>query len=350
MKGKIDSKSRVYIGMSGGVDSSVAALLLRDQGYDVIGVTIDTGFGDSPAAAANVCRDLAIEHRIVDLRDAFRGRIVDCFVQDYAAGLTPSPCLMCNPLIKFAVLIDQCENNGDHVATGHYVQKNYDESTGLYYLTCGCQAKDQSYFLALLFQDQISRCLFPLGMMSKDEVRQIAREHGLSSADKRDSFDVCFIPYGDYRAFLSKQGVQDRPGNIVDPSGQIVGRHSGLSNYTIGQRRGLDIALGYPAHVVKLDTVNNQLMVGPRELLYRSEAKLSGCVFQSVPVPHDELRCQVRVRHKALLSEATLIPDVMEKDGCFRLSFTKPEWGITPGQYAAFYDGDRLLGGGRFER
>lgn len=348
--GKINSRQRVYIGMSGGVDSSVAALLLRSQGYEVIGITIDSGYGDAPAAAAGVCRDLSIEHRIVDLKDAFRSRIVDSFVQDYAAGLTPSPCLICNPFIKFAALIDQCEKPDDLVATGHYVQKHFDEASGLYYLTCGCQTKDQSYFLALLSQEQITRCLFPLGLMSKDEVRQTAREYGLCSADKRDSFDVCFIPNGDYRAFIHANGVLDRPGDIVDHTGRTVGRHNGLSNYTIGQRRGLEVALGYPAHVLELDTDSNRLIIGPREILFRSEAILSGCVFQSVPVPNSELRCQVRVRHKAALSDATLTPEPQKKSGVFRLSFTKPEWGLTPGQFAAFYDGDRLLGGGRFER
>ena len=291
------SKQRVYVGMSGGVDSSVAAYLLCEQGFEVIGVTIDTGFGDAPSAAARVCRELSIEHRIVDLKEAFRRRIIDSFVQDYAAGLTPSPCLMCNPLVKFAAIIDQCENNEDRVATGHYVQKRFDEGFGQYYLTCGCQAKDQSYFLALLSQEQISRSLFPLGRMSKDEVRKIAREHGLCSAEKRDSFDVCFIPEGDYRSFLRENGVQDSPGEIVDHTGRIVGRHSGLSNYTIGQRRGLDIALGYPAHVLELDAANDRLIIGPRELLYKAEARLSGCVFQSIPVPNEELKCQVRVRH-----------------------------------------------------
>ena len=336
--------------MSGGVDSSVAAFFLRQQGYQVIGVTIDTGFGGAPDAAAQVCRELSIEHRVIDLRETFRKLIVDSFINDYAIGLTPSPCLCCNPLIKFAALIEQCNGPDDMIATGHYVQKHFDDSSGVFYLTCGHQAKDQSYFLALLSQEQIARSLFPLGQMNKNEVRQIAREEGLCSAERRDSFDVCFITEGDYRSFLRKNGFVDHPGDIVDHEGRPIGRHSGLSNYTIGQRRGLDIALGYPAHVIELDTANNRLIVGPREKLYKTEAVLSGCVFQSIQAPVSDLKCQVRVRHKAALSEAVIHPLPQAGTGTYALSFTEPEWGLTPGQYAAFYDGDRLLGGGRFER
>lgn len=345
-----ENGQRVFVGMSGGVDSSVAAYLLRRQGYKVIGVTIDTGFGDAPATAAQICRQLALEHRIVDLKADFRRRIVDSFIQDYAAGLTPSPCLLCNPQIKFAALCAQCQGEQDMIATGHYVQKRFDEAMGQYYLTCGDQAKDQSYFLALLSQKQIRRSLFPLAQMNKEQVRALAREQGLCSAERRDSFDVCFILDDDYRAFLRRNGVADRPGDIVDPEGRMLGRHRGLSNYTIGQRRGLEVALGYPAHVLVLDAAKNRLMVGPRDLLYSSSALLHDCVFQSVPIPDEELRCQVRVRHKARLSPAALCPAPEEGERAFRLKFDRPEWGITPGQFAAFYDGERLLGGGRFLR
>ncbi|MBQ3403972.1 MAG: tRNA 2-thiouridine(34) synthase MnmA [Oscillospiraceae bacterium] len=344
---KDDFAPRVFIGMSGGVDSSVSALLLQDQGYEVIGVTVDTGFGIAPEAAAQVCGELKIEHRIIDLKQEFRRHIVDSFIADYAAGLTPSPCLICNPLIKFAALCGQCERQDDMIATGHYVQKHYDRESNMPYLTCGYQAKDQSYFLALLSREQISRCLFPLADMNKPEVRRLAGERGLCSAARRDSFDVCFILNNDYRSFLRDNGIEDRPGEIVDTEGNRLGKHKGLFNYTIGQRRGLDVPLGYPAYVLALDGANNRLVIGPRDMLYRSEAVLSGCVYQSIPKPDAELRCLVRVRHKATLSSATLIP---QPDETAILRFDQPEWGITPGQYAAFYDGERLLGGGRFQR
>ena len=338
---------RVFVGMSGGVDSSVSAMLLQEQGCEVIGVTIDTGFGAAPEAAAQVCGELNIEHRIIDLKKEFRRQIVDSFIADYAAGLTPSPCLICNPLIKFAALHGQCQSPDDMISTGHYVQKNFDPKSSMHYLTCGDRAKDQSYFLALLSQEQISRCLFPLAGMNKPEVRRLAGERGLCSAERRDSFDVCFILSNDYRAFLRDNGIENRPGEIVDADGKSVGKHKGLFNYTIGQRRGLEVALGYPTYVLALDAENNRLVVGPRDMLYRSEAVLSGCVFQSVQKPDTELKCLVRVRHKANLSSAALIPLAENK---VLLKFDQPEWGITPGQYAAFYDGERLLGGGRLER
>ncbi len=341
------SSCRVFVGMSGGVDSSVSALLLQEQGYEVIGVTVDTGFGVAPEAAAQVCGELEIEHRIIDLKHEFRHQIVDSFIADYAAGLTPSPCLICNPLIKFAALNELCERTDDMIATGHYVKKHYDPKSKMHYLTCGDLAKDQSYFLALLSHEQVSRCLFPLADMNKSDVRRLAAERGLCSAERRDSFDVCFILNDDYRAFLRENGIEDRPGDIIDADGNCVGRHKGLFNYTIGQRRGLDVALGCPSYVLSLDVANNKLIIGPREMLYRSAAVLSGCVFQSIPKPDGELKCLIRVRHKAALSNATLIP--LPKNAAL-VRFDQPEWGITPGQYAAFYDGERLLGGGRFER
>lgn len=346
MNNNVDAR-RVFVGMSGGVDSSVSALLLQEQGYEVIGVTVDTGFGIAPKAAAQVCGELNIEHRIIDLKQKFRRQIVESFIADYAAGLTPSPCLICNPRIKFAALHGLCRRPDDMIATGHYVQKHYDPESNMHYLTCGDQAKDQSYFLALLSQEQISRCLFPLAHMNKPDVRKLAGERGLCSAERRDSFDVCFILNNDYRSFLRDNGIENRPGDIVDADGNRVGCHKGLFNYTIGQRRGLDVALGYPTYVLALDAANNRLVIGPREMLYRSEAVLTGCVFQSIPDPDAELKCLVRVRHKANLSSATLTP---LPDNAALLRFDQPEWGITPGQYAAFYDGDRLLGGGRFER
>lgn len=345
-----NKKKRVFVGLSGGVDSSVAALLLLQEGYQVIGVTIDTGCGDAVTAAAKVARELEIEHRVLDLRQRFQEQIVDSFVADYAAGLTPSPCLRCNPLIKFAALLEQCSADDDMIATGHYVIKNFDQTSGYYYLTCGPEAKDQSYFLCLLTQAQLSRCLFPLAARPKDQVRQMARERGLCSADKKDSFDVCFVPSGDYRELLKQRGVADKPGEMADSDGRVVGLHSGLSNYTIGQRRGLEVALGYPAYVLELDGERNRLVVGRREELYAASARLSGCVFQSMPKPNAPFHCLIRVRHKAKLSGATLYPEQERGQDAFRLEFDAPEWGLTPGQYAAFYQGDRLLGGGRFER
>lgn len=342
------TERRVFIGLSGGVDSSVAAYLLCAQGYEVIGVTIDTGCGDAPEAAARAARELGIEHRVIDLKERFRGEIISEFISAYTRGLTPSPCLRCNPLIKFAALLDQCEKAEDMIATGHYVVKRQDAAAGLFFLTCGDQAKDQSYFLSLLTQEQIARCLFPLARMNKDQVRSLAGEHGLCSAQRRDSFDVCFIPNGDYRSFLLDNGVVDHEGEIIDVSGRVLGLHSGLSRYTVGQRRGLDLALGYPAYVLELDSENNRLTVGPREFLYSSEAIVEDCVFQSIPTPSADLYCQVRVRHKAALSTAVLSPLPQRGPFCFKIKFEKPEWGIAPGQYAAFYDGDRLLGGGRF--
>lgn len=345
-----DIKQKVFVGMSGGVDSSVSAFLLREQGCDVVGVTMDTGYGDATEAAARVCRELGIEHRIIDLKDSFHRQIIDSFVADYAAGLTPSPCILCNPLIKFAALLSQCEKTSDLVATGHYVEKHLDGQTGFSYLSCGDQAKDQSYFLCLLQQEQIARCVFPLEKMNKDEVRSIARKQGICSAERKDSFDVCFIPDRDYRKFLREHGVCDSPGEIVDADGSVVGRHSGLCNYTIGQRRGVEVSLGYPAYVLELDSVNNRLVIGRREQLYKASTVLKSCVFQSIAKPENELRCQVRVRHKAALSQATLEPMPQLGEDCYRLEFCRPEWGLTPGQYAAFYDGERLLGGGLFSR
>ena len=346
MSNPINPKAKVIVAMSGGVDSSVAALLLLRQGLRVLGATLDTGYGPGPEQAARVCRALGIPHRVVDIRADFENLAVADFVQSYLSGRTPNPCVACNERVKFPAFLPLlAESGAEYFATGHYVRR--DRLGSRYVLRQALdKAKDQSYFLYRLSQDILFRCLFPLGDLTKAEVRALAAEAGLPSAGQKDSYDVCFISSGDYRELLRERAAgQLTPGEIADGTGRVLGFHQGLANYTLGQRRGLKIALGYPAYVVGLDHAANRLTLGARDLLCQREALLEEVNSQALAELTSPLSGQMKIRYKSPAASGEIRPEP-GRAGLYRLSFCQPAWGMTPGQSAVCYQGDLLVLGG----
>ncbi|MBI2170779.1 MAG: tRNA 2-thiouridine(34) synthase MnmA [Chloroflexi bacterium] len=352
-------KKRVVVAMSGGVDSSVAALLLKEQGYDVVGVTMRLFTADPTDAltsyakgcctpedvddARRVCQIIGVPHYLMNVEREFKEHVIDYFCQEYERGRTPHPCLACNDKIKFSFLLRRAMDlEADYIATGHYAR--VDSQQGRYRLLKSVDpAKDQSYVLYTLGQREMGRVLLPVGWYAKGEVRELARRAALPVADKPDSQEICFIPSGDYRAFL-RERVQPRPGNIVDSSGKILGVHTGVHNYTIGQRKGLGLASGAPLYVVGVDAARNEVIVGPAEELMQDTLWASQVSFPGGE-PSGPLEVTAKIRYKASESPATLLP---WGDGVV-LRFYQPQRAVTPGQAVAFYQGEELIGGGIIE-
>jgi tRNA-specific 2-thiouridylase len=369
---------RVLVGMSGGVDSSVAALLLKQQGYEVIGVTLNLWSYEDRQEPYNECcslevravaQQLGIEHHFVDAGKEFKERVVDAFLAEHAQGRTPSPCGRCNRLVRFPILLELVDRFGcDFLATGHHA-RIVAENEIYYLLTSRDPLKDQSYFLYGLTQEQLKRILFPVGDLLKSEVWQIAKAHNLVSARKPESMDLCFIPKGDYRAYLRAHldGLV-QPGEIVDTSGRVVGRHEGLAFYTIGQRHGLGVALGERVYVVGFDYENNRLIVGDERALLSEGLIATDVNFIYSPSPLSPLSLEgrgdggeggegsrevrgipitVKIRYRSPRVPATL---KLLDDGRVCVLFAQPQRAVTPGQIAVFYEGERVLGGGVIER
>ncbi len=357
------NKKRIVVAMSGGVDSSVTAALLKEQGHEVIGMTMqiwdystftaahgDT-FGtccslDDVYDARRVAESLGIPFYVVNFEKDFQRQVIDRFCDDYFAGRTPNPCVLCNQVLKFDLLLRRArELEADYLATGHYARiVENDHACALYK---GVDtAKDQSYFLFTLTGEQMARVRFPLGGMSKEEVRAHAARLQLRVAEKAESQDICFVPDGDYVRFLEEErGAGAMDGQIVHVSGQVLGEHRGTYRYTVGQRRGLGIAWPQPLYVVGIDAGQKRVLVGEEEHLERSELTLHG-VNWSGPAPAQEIAaaCRIRYRHREVLSRITPLPD-----GRAQVHFSIPQRGVTPGQAAVFYDGERVLGGGWIE-
>jgi tRNA-specific 2-thiouridylase len=353
---------RVVVAMSGGVDSSVAAGLLKEQGYDVIGITMNLfplskeycldkdlksccGWG-AVEDASKVASKLGIPHSVLNLKDSFENLVVSNFLEEYSRGRTPNPCVRCNQFIKFDVLLEKARKIGaSFVATGHYAQIVQDTRSGQFCLKKGMdKEKDQSYFLYTMTQDQLSHTLFPVGLFTKSEIRKRAHKWGLPVADRPESQEICFIPDKNYVDFLKKRKPQaSLPGPIVSMEGQVLGYHDGIINFTVGQRRGLGIAAPHPLYVLKINSAKNQVVVGPNELLYKKDLVadqinwIPGSKIDS-PVP---ARARIRFKHKE--ARALLVPLDSEK---IRVEFEKPQRAITPGQAVVFYEGDVVLGGG----
>lgn len=342
----MDSK-KALIGMSGGVDSSVAAYFAQKAGFTCIGATMRLLEGDAPDArdAQRIASSLGMEFYVLDFRAQFREKVMEDFARCYEAGLTPNPCIVCNRELKFGVLLDAALGLGcDWVVTGHYarIQKSED---GRYVLRKAAdEAKDQSYFLYRLTQHQLAHTLFPLGELTKEEARTIAEEHGFINARKRDSQDICFIPDGDYRAFLERYTGKSYPaGDFLDLSGNTVGRHSGAVGYTLGQRKGLGLAMGTPAYVCGKDMVKNTVTVGPNEALYSRSLRANNWNWISLPCLTEPLRVKAKARSRMTEQDATVYP---EENGFCQVVFDEPQRALTPGQAVVLYDGDLVVGGG----
>jgi len=350
--------------MSGGVDSSVAAALLAEQGHDVIGVSMQlydqtegqTSFGsccslDDLHDARRVAAAIDIPHYILNFERQFDEQVVSNFVAEYAAGRTPLPCARCNSDLKFATLLDRARGfAASAVATGHYAQIARDPETGRYLLKRGMDpAKDQSYFLFSLTQEQLACAVFPVGDRPKEAVREYARQRRLPVADKPDSQEICFIPDDDYASFVSKRAVgSDRAGAIVDERGHVLGRHDGIHRFTVGQRKGLGLAspTGTPMYVLALHPSEREVVVGPRAALERTTLTASG-VNWIVDVPADARRVSAQIRHRHQPAAATV--RVLDEVTRAAVVFDAPQIAVTPGQAVVFYDGDVVVGGGWIE-
>lgn len=351
---------RALIAMSGGVDSSVAALELIREGFDCSGVTMrlyrssDLGLAchksccvESDAEdAETVCSQLGIPHETVDFSGLFRVQVIQRFADEYARGRTPNPCIDCNRFLKFEALLDYALTNGfDVLATGHYARVSRDPGTGRWQLRKAIdESKDQSYVLYTLTQRQLAHLRLPLGGLRKSETRRIAVEVGLVTADKSESQDICFIPGGDYGAFLEQwTGRRFPPGDILDQEGRILGRHRGAIRCTVGQRRGLHLALGQPVYVLDKDMAGNTVTVGPDEALYRSSLTAVAFHWLSVPEPAGPIHVSARIRYRQKEFSATAVALPGHR---LRLEFDAPQRAVSPGQAVVLYDGDLVLGGG----
>ena len=345
---------RVAIAMSGGVDSSVAAALLKEMGHDVFGVTmriIPPGNNSTHAEidTADIARRLGIPHHVLDFRDIFARQIIDYFCREYRLGRTPNPCILCNKYIKFGVLMEKALKMGaDRLATGHYARIEKDNS-GKYILKKGQdQRKDQSYFLCQLTQEQLSYTMFPVGNLTKDEVRKTAAGLGLPAASRPESQEICFIPDDDRARFLEEYMPQvARPGPIRDEGGKTLGQHRGITSYTIGQRKGLQIAAAEPLYVTAIEPELNTIIVGTKEQTYGTELVAGDLNWIAIPVPEHPMTVKARVRYRHTEAEATLTP---QDNNTIHVKFAEPQMAITPGQAVVFYDGDTVIGGGTIMR
>lgn len=355
-------ENRVIIGLSGGVDSSAAAMILKDRGYDVTGVTLklfgcDGIFLNEESAcvkqkdiddAEKVCKTLGIKHKILDFGADFRKNVADYFVSSYISGLTPNPCVICNRTVKFDRLFAEAKKNDAYIATGHYARTGFNEENGRYFIKKGLdEKKDQSYVLYGLGQETLSRLIFPLGEYSKDEIRALAEKAGLDVAAKKDSQDICFIPDGDYVSFIERYtGKKFEEGDFVLSDGTKIGRHRGIISYTVGQRKGLGISSEKPYYVIKKDAENNTVVLGREKELYTKTFTVKNTNFLPFEFPEKPFEASVRTRYKQKEKKAVIYP---QKDGKVSVELSEPQKAVTPGQSAVFYDGDILLGGGIIE-
>jgi tRNA-specific 2-thiouridylase len=352
---------KVVVAMSGGIDSSVAAALLKEEGHEVIGATMqlwppakqeygETGSGnfdpDAVAGARKVAQSLGIPHHVMDFKDIFHRKVITDFCQEYSRGRTPNPCIRCNQHIKFGALLERAREMGaGFLATGHHARVELDKASGRYLLKKGTDPqKDQSYFLCQLTQEQLRHTMFPVGNLTKDRVREIAGKLGLPLTSRQESQEICFIPDNDYAQFLkdyTPRAVNSGP--ILDAQGNTLGEHRGIIFYTIGQRQGLGIATREPLYVTAIKPDSNAIVVGTREQIYGSELTASELNWIAIASPRHPIKLKARIRYRHPEAEATVIP---LDDSSVYVKFTEPQMAITPGQAIVFYDGDTLIGGG----
>ena len=337
---------RVAVAMSGGVDSSTAAAILKEKGYQVFGVTMHLSPndpGDGIESAGAVASLLGIPHHVIDFRDVFAKRIISGFCREYQRGRTPNPCIFCNQHIKFGALLDAVRQMGAvYLATGHYARIERDSR---YRLLKGVDtAKDQSYFLYRLGQDQLKYLILPVGDKHKSEVKKLAAMLGLPAAERKESQDICFLPGNDYRSFLA-QYMTFVPGDIVDTDGNILGRHDGLAGYTIGQRQGLRVSSKQKLYVLKLDMAGNRVLVGTEEHLLKDRLIAGDLSWIAGEAPAANFLAMARVRYRSVEAIAT----VHLEDNRAKVRFEQPQRAVAPGQSIVFYRGDDVLGGGIIE-
>jgi tRNA-uridine 2-sulfurtransferase len=352
-------KPRVLVGMSGGVDSSAAAALLQEQGYDLVGVTLKLWPQDCISRAEDkccgpqavmdaraVCHKLGIPFYLIDEAEEFQQQVIHYFAEEYKAGRTPNPCVMCNEKLKFGTLLRRARQLGaDYIATGHYARIEKNPGGGRTLLKRGRDPrKDQSYFLFSLRQDQLAHSLFPLGELSKTESREVARASQLKTAEKEESMEICFVPDNDYAGFLQKTKlVEKQRGEIVNLHGQVLGHHDGIAFYTIGQRRGLQVSSPKPLYVVDLDAASNRVIVGPDSALERDELQVRNCNWIPFDIPPAELEVTAKIRYNHPGAAATVLPTT---NGTAMVKLRQPQRAITPGQACVFYQDDVVVGGG----
>ena len=362
---------RVLLGMSGGVDSSVSAILLKNQGYEVIGATMKLWCGankqekekneKSIQDAKNVCEKLGIEHYVFDAQKEFEKYVINDFVEQYKNAKTPNPCIECNKKIKFGYFFDKADElNCDYIATGHYARIEYSEKYNQYVLRKSSEEKkDQSYFLYTIPKEKLDKIIFPLqNFTSKEEIRKIAQENNLEVANKKDSQEICFIPDNCYQNFLENRMNKQKEGNIILRNGEILGKHKGLINYTIGQRKGIRISYKEPLYVIELNQETNEVIVGTESELYSKKLFANSINWQIEPDIKQNLKCFAKIRYRAKEAEAIVrmrkneSPEKSKnknsENETLEIEFKEPQRAITKGQSVVFYDKDGVvLGGGK---
>ena len=339
-----ERNKRVLVGMSGGIDSTATCLMLQEQGYEIVGVTMRV-WGDEPQDARELAARMGIEHYVADERIPFKETIVKNFIDEYKQGRTPNPCVMCNPLFKFRVLAEWADKlDCAYIATGHYARVEQ-LPNGRYAIKNSVTAeKDQTYALYNLTQEQLEHTLMPVGNYSKDQIREMAEKIGLQVANKPDSQDICFVPDGDYASFIEENAdAPIRQGNFVTPDGKILGKHKGIIHYTVGQRKGLGLALGYPAFVLEIRPETDEVVIGTYEESLTHTLRANELNFMSVEDLTEPMRVFAKIRYNHKGSWCTVEKTGEDEIIC---TFDEPIRAVTPGQAVVLYDGEYVLGGG----